>query len=113
LYGQQEQYNVGAANQFALQNQDASNRANMMNAQFANQANQDRLGYIGGALGTIPGVMKDIRMDKADKQMRDVMDRYYQSVGGRNYATVGSIFKDPASGFTYKVKPDLTLEKVK
>ena len=113
LYGQQEQYNVGAANQFALQNQDASNRAGMINAQFGNQANQDRLGYIGGALGTIPGVMKDVRMDKADKQMRDVMDRYYQSVGGRNYATVGSIFKDPASGFTYKVKPDLTLEKVK
>lgn len=113
LYGQQEQYNVGAANQFALQNQDAANRANMVNAQFEQQANQDRLGYIGGALGTIPGVMKDIRMDKADAQMRDVMDRYYQSIGGRNYATVGSIFKDPKSGFKYKVKPDLTLEQVK
>lgn len=113
LYGQQEQYNVGTANQFALQNQEASNRANMVNAQFEQQANQDRLGYIGGALGTIPGVMKDIRMDKADAQMRDVMDRYYQSIGGRNYATVGSIFKDPKSGFKYKVKPDLTLEQVK
>lgn len=113
LYGQQEQYNTGVANQFTLQNQDASNRAGMMNAQLGNQANQDRLGFVGGALGTIPGVMKDVRMDKADAQMRDVMDRYYQSIGGRNYATVGSIFKDPASGFKYKVKPDLTLEKVK
>ena len=113
LYGQQEQFNVGAANQFALQNQDAINRANLINSQYQAQGNQDRLNYLSGALGTIPGVMKDIRMDKADKEMRDVMDRYYQSIGGKNYATVGSIFKDPTSGFKYKVKPDLTLEKVK
>lgn len=116
LYGQQEQYNVGAANQFALQNQDVANRANMVNAQFEQQANQDRLGYIGGALGTIPGVMKDVRMDKADKETRGIMESYYKSLGGRNYLPIGSIFE--SGGFKYKVKdynPDGTpiTEKVK
>jgi hypothetical protein len=116
LYGQQEQFNVGNANQFALQNQDASNRANMMNAQFGQQANQDRLGFIGGALGTIPGVMKDVRMDKADKEMRGIMDAYYKSSGGRNYLAVGSIFDTDFGKYVVKGhNPDGTpiTEKVK
>lgn len=112
LYGQQEQFNVGTANQFASQNQDIANRTNLVNTQLKSQGLQDQLGYLSGALGTIPGVMKDVRMDKADREMRDIMDRYYQSVGGKNYAVAGSMFKDPKTGFTYKVKPDLTLEKV-
>jgi len=112
LYLGQEQANVGAANQFALQNQDAANRVNSFNAGLQYQGLQDKLGYLGAALGTIPGVMKDIRADKADKEMRAVMDRYYQSVGGKNYAVVGSMFKDPQTSFTYRVKPDLTLERV-
>lgn len=116
LYLGQEQANVGAANQFVLQNQDAANRVNSFNAGLKYQGLQDKLGYLGAALGTIPGVMKDIRADKADNEMRAVMDSYYKSLGGRNYMSVGSIF-DTSFG-KYKVKgynPDGTpiTEKVK
>ena len=39
----------------------------MFNTQ-ADLANKEaQLGYLSGALGTLPGVMKDIRMDKTDK----------------------------------------------
>lgn len=117
LYGQQEQYNVGANNQFALQNQDVANRANMVNAQFEQQANQDRLGYIGGALGTIPGVMKDIRADKADKEMRSIMGSYYKNIGGKNYEVLGDIFEEGGNKFMHIVKRDSkgnpTIEKLK
>lgn len=112
LYMGQESANVGAANQFNMANLDASNRAGMFNEQSKLQSNADRLGYLSGALGTLPSVMKDIRMDKADKEMRGIMDRYYQSVGGKNYAVPGSLFTDPETNFKYRVKPDLTLEKV-
>jgi len=103
LYGQQEQFNVGTANQFASQNQDVANRANMMNTQLKSQGLQDQLGYLSGALGTIPGVMKDVRMDKADKEMRNIMKTYYKNLGGKNYQTMSDLFNDPEA-FQYFVK---------
>lgn len=108
LYMQQEGANVGAANQFALANQAAENRARAMNIGLDQQALENRLGYTGAALGTIPGVMKDIRMDKADQDMRDVMRSYYKSMG-RNYMVEGDIFEK--DGFRYKVRNN-KLEKV-
>ena len=116
LYGQQEQFNVGTANQFNLQNQEAINRANLINSQYQAQGNQDRLNYLSGALGTIPGVMKDIRMDRADKEMRGIMDAYYKSSGGKNYLAVGSIFDTEFGKYVVKGhNPDGTpiTEKVK
>lgn len=102
LYIQQEGANTGAVNQFALQNQDAMNRANMYNAQMEQDTQRMKLGFLDNAIGTIPGVMKDIRLDKSDKEMRGVMDAYYKSSGGTNYMPVGSIFD---SGFgKYVVK---------
>lgn len=112
LYGQQEQYNVGAANQFDSRNQEIANRTNMINSQFNQQANQDRLGFISGALGTIPGVMKDIRMDKADKEMRKIMSTYYKNLGGKNYQTMADLFNDPEA-FQYYVKALAELKKEK
>lgn len=102
LYGQQEQFNVGTANQFALANQAARSRANMFNAQVGLQGGQDRLDYLAGALQEPSLTMKDIRMGKADKETRDIMDRYYKNSGGRNYLAVGSLFEE--GGLTYKVK---------
>lgn len=103
LYMGQEQANVGAANQFAMANQQSRERANIFNTQAKNQAKQDQLGYLGAAMSTVPGVMKDIRMDKADQQMRDVMRSYYNSMG-RNYMVEGDIFDNPEDGFRYKVR---------
>jgi hypothetical protein len=102
LYGQQEQYNTGTANQFALQNQDAVNRAGMMNAQFGQQTNQNRMSFFDDAIGTIPGGMKDIRMDKADKEMRDALNAQALNSGGRNYYAKGDLFSK--GGLTYEVK---------
>jgi hypothetical protein len=118
LYMQQEVANVGAANQFALNNQRSQNRANMTNVQLEEQGLQDRLRYMSGVYGTIPGVMKDIRMSKADKETRNIMEAYYKSIGGRNYMTVGTLFTNPENGFTYKVKEvdngvPIKVEKVK
>jgi len=116
LYMGQETANVGAANQFALQNQDATNRANLYNAGMKYQGLQDKLGYMGAALGTIPGVMKDVRMDKADKEMRSIMDAYYKSSGGKNYLAEGSIFDTEFGKYIVKGhNPDGTpiTEKVK
>jgi len=107
LYGQQEQYNTGTANQFALQNQDASNRANLMNAQFGNQANQDRMGFLDDAIGTIPGVMKDVRMDKADKEMRDALNAQALNSGGRNYYAKGDKVLVGAKVFVSRGSPSL------
>jgi len=103
LYGQQEQFNVGTANQFASQNQDAANRTNLVNTQLKSEGLQDQLGYLSGALGTIPGVMKDVRMDKADKEMREIMKTYYKNLGGKNYQTMSDLFNDPEA-FQYFVK---------
>lgn len=102
LYGQQEQYNTGTANQFALQNQDAVNRANIMNAQFGQQTNQNRMSFFDDAIGTIPGGMKDIRMDKVDKEMRDALNAQALNSGGRNYYAKGDLFSK--GGLTYEVK---------
>lgn len=101
LYGQQEQANVGTANQFNLANANAINQGRMFNTQ-ADLANKEaQLGYLSGALGTLPGVMKDIRMDKADKEMRGILDKYYTNMGG-NYKNKGkSIWDDEA--FQYMV----------
>lgn len=103
LYTRQEQFNTETANRFALSNQEASNRANMMNNQMDYQSRDNRLGYLSGALGTIPGVMRDITQDKKDRHMQDVMRSYYNSMG-RNYMVEGDIFTDPDSGFRYKVR---------
>lgn len=105
---QQEGANVGAANQFALYNQVAENRARAMSVGLDQQTLENRLGYTGAALGTLPGVMKDIRMDRADQDMRDVMRSYYESMG-RNYMVEGDIFEK--DGFRYKVRNN-KLEKV-
>lgn len=101
LYGQQEQYNVGASNQFNLANANAINQGRMFNTQVDLANKEAQLGYLSGALGTIPGVMKDIRMDKADKEMRSILDKYYTNMGG-NYKNKGkSIWDDEA--FQYMV----------
>lgn len=103
LYGQQEQYNVGATNQFNLANVNAINQGRMFNTQ-ADLANKEaQLAYLSGALGTLPGVMKDIRMDKADKEMRDMYSAYYKSMG-RNYMNEGDIWDNPKDGFKYVVR---------
>lgn len=102
LYMQQEGANVGAANQFALANMQAQQQANQMNTGIALQGKENQLGYLSGAMGTIPGVMKDIRMDKADTEMRGIQKKYYESMGGKNYATVGDFFSDDQ--FDYEVK---------
>lgn len=101
LYMQQEGANVGAQNRVNMLNTQSQNRANMMNTQLDQQALENRLGYTGAALGTLPGVMRDVRADKADSEMRDVMRSYYNSLGGNNYATVGDIFSK--NGFKWEV----------
>lgn len=111
LYGKQEQFNVGTANQFNQMNAQNKQRSDMVNTQLQQKALDDKLGYLGEAFSTPAKVMKDIRMDKADKEMRGVMETYYKSIGGRNYATVGSIFTG-TDGFKYKVKPDKSIERV-
>lgn len=103
LYGQQEGFNTEMANRVNLQNQDAVNRANMFNAQMKQQGNQTSLGFLNDAIGTIPGVMKDIRADKADKEMRKIQERYYKSMG-RNYMNEGDLWDDTDTGFRYKVR---------
>jgi hypothetical protein len=101
LYGQQEQYNVGTANQFNLANTNTINQGRMFNTQVDLANKEAQLGYLSGALGTLPGVMKDIRMDKADKEMRSILDKYYTNMGG-NYKNKGkSIWDDEA--FQYMV----------
>jgi len=101
LYMQQEGANVGAQNRANLFNAQSQGRANMMNAQLGQQALQDRLGYTGAALGTIPGVMRDFRADQADQEMRNIMDKYYTNMGD-NYENKGdSIWDDEA--FQYMV----------
>jgi len=111
LYLGQETANTQAANQFALANARAKQASDVLNTQLSDKYLQDKLGYLGSALGTIPGVMKDIRADKADKSMRDIQEAYYKSIGGQHYATEGSLFKAP-DGFTYRVKKDKTLERI-
>lgn len=103
LYMQQEGANVGAANQFNLANAQSQNRANMMNAQLDQQALENRLGYTGAALGSLPGVMKDIRMDKADQATRDMYSTYFKSMG-RNYMNEGDIWDNPKDGYRYVVR---------
>ena len=101
LYMGQEQANVGAANQFALQNQDAINRVNMINSQMKFQKEDDRMNYIAQALSVPANIAREISMAKSDKEMRDILDRYYQSMG-RNYQTLGSFYGENA--FTTKVR---------
>lgn len=82
LYMGQEQFNVGAANQAALSNQAAMNRANMYNTQLQNQALQDKLEYYGAAASTIPGVMQDIRLQNRDNYQMDMWNRYMSQPRG-------------------------------
>ena len=103
LYMQQEGANVGAANQFALYNQAAENRARAMSVGLDQQALENRLGYTGAALGSLPGVMKDIRMDKADQATRDMYSTYFKSMG-RNYMNEGDIWDNPKYGYRYVVR---------
>ena len=101
LYMGQEQANVGAENQFALQNQDATNRANMFNTQMKYQSQQDRINNIGQIFNVPPMIMRELNQAKSDKEMRDILDRYYKSIG-RNYQTMGSLYDSGA--FTQKVR---------
>ena len=103
LYMGQEQFNVGAANQFNLANMQSRQRADMYNMSAAQQSKENELGFLSGAMGTIPGVMRDIRADKADKETRDMYSAYYKSMG-RNYMNEGDIWDNPRDGFRYVVR---------
>ena len=85
--------NAQLAQQASMANAGYKANANNMNAQLDQQNLAQRASLLDDTIGTIPGVMKDIRQDKADKEMRDIMDRAYQSQG-RNYMHVGSIFEE-------------------
>jgi hypothetical protein len=91
LYLGQEQFNTGAANQFGLANLASRNRAGILNTQLDQQMLQDRLGYIGGALGAVPGVMRDINMINADEETRALYEKMLPLMG-RNYGYLGNIF---------------------
>jgi len=91
LYLGQEQANVGTANQFNLANMEALNRAGLLNTQIGLQDRDNQLGYISGALSTIPGVMKDINLKKADEATRRMYQNYINTIG-RNYYLSGDLF---------------------
>jgi hypothetical protein len=102
LYAKEGQINSQAKNRANLFNAQATTRSNAMNAQLQTAADREKRGYIDEALGTVPNVMRDVRMDKADKEMRDVQNNYYKSMG-KNYAQEGTLF-DNKDGFTYIVR---------
>lgn len=89
----EEQANVQSANQAAAMNAQAVNRAGMMNTQLQQQGLQNRLGYLSGALGTIPGVMRDINMINADEKTRMMYENILPLLG-RNYGYTGSLFSN-------------------
>lgn len=91
LYMGQEQANVGAANQFNLANMGEINRGNLINMQLDQQALQDKLGYYGAAMSSIPGVMKDINLINADEKTKQMYRNYINSLG-RNYFYSGNLF---------------------
>lgn len=90
LYMQQESANIGAANQFALSNAANQQRVNELNTELAQRGLENRMGYLSGAISTIPSALREVNLIKRDRETRNWWDNYLRGLRGSNYKYSGS-----------------------